>query len=190
MLKLLISSALIAVAVFYGWEHFKTPEPSIDEKVKAVLSQGGCSAEELTVLADQDSRVVENTLKGRMVSISGILTRAVTKGVSSSDLVLELNGSGSRKIHFTSDFQQFTRMAEGIPARNLKFQKFGNEMVLYVQSIRKTESSAPMNTEEKPLERFEPEVVFREGDRLSLKGTLQHVGKHYISFQLLEMPQR
>jgi hypothetical protein len=188
MIKFLLAITLLAASVYWGCKHFTPAVPTMQEKVSAVLIQGGCSAEELAKLSDFDSTTVEKNLKGRMLTISGVLSKALTKGVGSSDLILELKGTPSRKINFTSDFQQFTRMIEGIEPGDFKFQKFGHELVIVSRNSRKTKPEDVVASGGKALEAFEPTVVFREGDRVSLKGLFQHVGKHSISLQLREIP--
>ena len=187
MLKVLLATALLATAAYLGWKKLTPAPPSTQEKVSAVLNQGGCSAEELAELTDLDSAAVEKTLKGRMITVSGVLSKALTKGVGSYDLVLELRGNSKRKIDFTSDFQQFTRMTEGIRPGDFKFQKFGHELVMVARNKRLKPDDV-VESQGKALEAFEPKVVFREGDQVSLKGMLKHVGNHTIAFQLREMP--
>ena len=187
MFKLLLATVLLAAAAYFSWKKLTPPPLTVEEKIAAVLNHGGCSAAELAELSNENPKAVEKTLKGRMVAISGVLSRALTKGVDSSDLILELRGNPQRKIDFTSDFQQFTRMSDGIRPGDFKFRKFGHEMVMLARQ-KKTNAEEVVESGGKSLESFEPTVVFREGDRVTLKGMLKHVGKHNVAFELREMP--
>jgi hypothetical protein len=173
MLRLLIATPLLIAVGFFGWNYFKPVPPSVQDQASAVLSQGSCHAIDLARLADVDALTVERTLKGRIFTVSGILSRALTKGVASSDLILELDGTSQRKISFSSDFEQFTRMTRGANIQSPAFQKFGHEVVL--TGSRKKSAK--------------PEILLREGDQVSLRGMLLHVGKHNVSFQLRELPK-
>ncbi len=188
MFKLLLATILLASASYWGWKKLTPPPLTVEEKISAVLNQGGCSAEELADLSDRNPHAVERILKGRMVAISGVLSKALPKGVDSSDLVLELQGNAARRIDFKSDFQQFTRMSDGIRPGDFKFRKFGHEMVMVARNPKKTKAEDVVESGGKALESFEPTVVFREGDRVTLKGMLKHVGQHNVAFELREMP--
>jgi hypothetical protein len=177
MLKILFATVCLAGAAYLGWKHFfpvppPPPPPSVEAMVSAVLARGGCTAEELANLSDANSKLVEKKLKGRILDISGVLTRALTKGVHASDLILELKGNAHRKINFTSDFQQHTRIEDGVGTGRLKFQKFGHDIVL--AGSRNVEGG--------------PRPLFREGDRVTLKGMFLHVGTRNVALQLRELP--
>ena len=123
-----------------------------------------------------------------MLSVSGTLSKALIKGVSCSDLILELEGSADRKINFCSDFQEFTRMIEGFKNGEFKFQKFGNEIVLIPPKRASTISKAGGGGKEKAAKTFDPIVKLREGEPLTLKGLFQHVGTKTVQLRLREMP--
>jgi hypothetical protein len=190
MLKILLALFAMSAAGYYGWNHIqKTPEATPQERIATIRSQASCTAKELGELAESEPKLLERELKGRMVSVSGVLSRGLAKGVASTDLILELVGSPEMKIDFHSDFHQFTRMGDGWKPGQFKFQKFGHEIVL-VQSAPRgaNRRNSAAEGESQKSTNIEPVVLFREGYQYTLKGIFQHVGKKHVRIQLRELP--
>ena len=125
MLKFLLTLLLISTVGYYGWNHFqKKPDATPEEKIALIRSQASCTAVELGELAESHPKLVERELKGRILTVSGVLSKGLVKGVKSTDLILELEGSPKTKIDFHSDFEQFTRLGDGLKPGQFKFQKF------------------------------------------------------------------
>jgi hypothetical protein len=192
MLKFLLPLSLVSALGFFGWKHIDRPvEVSAEERIAAIRSQAACTAIELGEFAESHPGLVEKELKGRLISVTGVLSRGLVTGVTSSDLLLELEGSQNMKIDFQSDFERFTRMGDGWQRGRFKFQKFGHEIVLF-QSPSKPGNNRASSEEGdfggKKSANIEPVVKFREGDRYTLKGVFQHVGNRRVRIQLREMP--
>jgi hypothetical protein len=190
MLKILLALLAMSAAGYYGWNHLqKTPEVTPQERIAIIRSQATCTAKELGELAEIEPKLLQRELKGRMVSVSGVLSRGLVKGVSSTDLILELVGSPEMKIDFHSDFHQFTRMGDGWQKGQFKFQKFGHEIVLVQSAPRSANRRNAAADEESPKPaNFDPVVIFREGYPYTLKGIFQHVGNKHVRIQLRELP--
>jgi hypothetical protein len=190
MLKFLLPLLLVSAIGYYSWNHFqKTPEPTPEEKIALIRSQASCTALELGELAESHPKLVERELKGRILSVSGILSKALVKGVKSTDLILELEGAMKTKIDFHSDFERFTRMGEGLKPGLFKFQKFGHEIILFQAAPNRQNSQE--TSEKNQLENstsIEPIVKFREGDHYTLKGLFQHVATKRVRLELRELP--
>lgn len=190
MFKFLLAALILSSLAYFGWDRYLKPqEPTVEERIATIRALASCTAQELAELAEANPKLVERELRGRIVSVSGVLARGLVKGVASTDLTLELEGTPNMKIDFHSDFHQFTRMQEGLSPGLFKFQKFGHEIVL-MQSTprpRATESSAGEDGTQNPSS-SDPVIKFREGDHYTLKGLFQHIGGKRVRLQLREMP--
>jgi len=190
MFKFLLALVVVSTAGFFGWRHFfSKPDESAEKMLAEVVVDDQCAARQLAELADRHPQASEKALKGRILQVSGVLTQAVVKGLESSDLILELQGTSGRKINFTSDFKKYTRMMGGFEKSQFVFQKFGNEIVLFPANKTRAKSEDESNGMTIPgEEQFKPRVIYREGDTVVLRGMFQHVGSRDVSMRLTDAP--
>ena len=129
---------VVGVSGFYAWEHFskyqvRTPE----QEIESFVSQGTVSAVELAEIVDKYPELVRKALRDRRITVTGVLQKAVVKGVGSHDLILDLEGTRKRKITFTSDVNSCARANNQLGVSKQKFQKLGRDIVVY-ESAPKT----------------------------------------------------
>ena len=190
---------VVGVSGFYAWEHFskyqvRTPE----QEIESFVSQGTVSAVELAEIVDKYPELVRKALRDRRITVTGVLQKAVVKGVGSHDLILDLEGTRKRKITFTSDVNSYARANNQLGVSKQKFQKLGRDIVVY-ESAPKTakapgggalqkmlggiqppppqpepDSEAPSHEAKQTLGPTE-RVVFRELDTVTLEGIFQHI---------------
>ena len=190
----------LGIASFFTWKHYSKPKIfSPEQEVENLIAKGTLSAVELAEITDKFPALVGRALRDRRITFTGVLHKALVKGVGSHDLILDLEGSRKRKITFASDVNSYARANNSIGKSKTKFQKFGREIVVYESApIRakgslgggalqkmlgyaapaeppsETESDASNPEQEKkqgPVER----VVFRELDTVTLEGIFQHI---------------
>ena len=199
MFKGLLLVVVVGVSGFYAWEHFskyqvRTPE----QEIESFVSQGTVSAVELAEIVDKYPELVRKALRDRRITVTGVLQKAVVKGVGSHDLILDLEGTRKRKITFTSDVNSYARANNQLGVSKQKFQKLGRDIVVY-ESAPKTakapgggalqkmlggiqppppqpepDSEAPSHEAKQTLGPTE-RVVFRELDTVTLEGIFQHI---------------
>jgi len=199
MFKGLLMVVVVGVSGFYAWEHFskyqvRTPE----QEIESFVSQGTVSAVELAEIVDKYPELVRKALRDRRITVTGVLQKAVVKGVGSHDLILDLEGTRKRKITFTSDVNSYARANSQLGGSKQKFQKLGRDIVVY-DSAPKTakapgggalqkmlggiqppppqpepDSEAPSHEAKQTLGPTE-RVVFRELDTVTLEGIFQHI---------------
>ena len=204
MFKGLLLVVVVGVSGFYAWEHFskyqvRTPE----QEIESFVSQGTVSAVELAEIVDKYPELVRKALRDRRITVTGVLQKAVVKGVGSHDLILDLEGTRKRKITFTSDVNSYARANNQLGVSKQKFQKLGRDIVVY-ESAPKTakapgggalqkmlggiqppppqpepDSEAPSHEAKQTLGPTE-RVVFRELDNVTLEGIFQHISNAAI----------
>ena len=201
MIKGLLLSVVIGVSCFFAWGHFsnsqvRTPE----QEIERFVAKGTVSAVELAEIVDKYPDLVRKALRDRRITVTGVLQKAVVKGVGSYDLIMDLEGSRKRKITFTSDVNSYSRANSQLGGSKQKFQKLGRDIVVYESAPKSAKASgggalqkmlggiqpstpqpepdseAP-NQESKQKQNQGPteRVVFRELDTVTLEGIFQHI---------------
>ena len=199
MFKGLLLLVVVGVSGFYAWEHFskyqvRTPE----QEIESFVSQGTVSAVELAEIVDKYPELVRKALRDRRITVTGVLQKAVVKGVGSHDLILDLEGTRKRKITFTSDVNSYARANNQLGVSKQKFQKLGRDIVVYESASKSAKASgggalqkmlggavpaAPQPkpdseaTSQDPKQTSGPteRVVFRDLDTVTLEGIFQHI---------------
>ena len=199
MFKGLLLLVVVGVSGFYAWEHFskyqaRTPE----QEVERFAAKGTVSAVELAEIVDKHPELVRKALRDRRITVTGVLQKAVVKGVGSHDLILDLEGSRKRKITFTSDVNSYARANNQLGVSKQKFQKLGRDIVVYESASKSAKApgggalqkmlggavpAAPQPkpdseaTSQDPKQTSGPteRVVFRELDTVTLEGIFQHI---------------
>ena len=203
MSKALLLAAVIGVSSFFAWEYFfKSPEPeklTPEQEVERLVSKVTVSAVELAEITDKFPALVGKALRDRRITVTGVLQKALVKGVGSHDLILDLEGSGKRKITFTSDVNSYKQANNLYGRSKQKFQKVGRDIMVYesvptatkvstgggaiqkiagriVSPVAQSESAsnAP-NQQQKQSQGPTERVVFRELDTVTLEGIFQHI---------------
>jgi hypothetical protein len=200
MSKGLLLAVVFGIASFFTWNHFSKPEIlSPEQEVENLIAKGTFSAVELAEMTDRFPTLVGRALRDRRVTVTGVLQKAVVKGVGSHDLILDLQGSRKRKISFASDVNNYARANNSMGKSKTKFQKFGREIVVYESAPTAAKASPGggaiqkmfahiipaasqselepdvSNPEEEKEEGPTERVVFRELDTVTLEGIFQHI---------------
>lgn len=190
----------LGIASFFTWNNFSKPEIlSPEQEVENLISKGSFSAVELAEMTDRFPTLVGRALRDRRITVTGVLQKAVVKGVGSHDLILDLQGSRKRKISFASDVNSYARANNSMGKSKNKFQKIGREIVVYESAPTTARASSGGGAIQKMLghiipvasqAEFEPDasnpdqekkqgpterVVFRELDTVTLEGIFQHI---------------
>jgi hypothetical protein len=133
VLKNLFLFALLATLAFLGWRHFtkenaifSKPPPTPEQEVAALVGQSVMPAGELAALCLKYPKLVTKELKGKTVSVSGLLHKAMVSGIKSNDLALEFAGTQQLKFMFRSDFGKKERWGG---SAGMRFQKKGKEIL-------------------------------------------------------------
>lgn len=196
MFKGLLLVIVVGVSGLFVWKHFSKPEVlSPEQEVERFVSKGTVSAVELAEITDKFPALVGKALRDRRITVTGVLQKALVKGVGSHDLILDLEGSGKRKITFTSDVNSFKQANNLYGRSKQKFQKVGRDIIVYesaptstkvstgggaiqkiagriVSPVTHSDSAGNVPSQSQaPTER----VVFRELDTVTLEGIFQHI---------------
>ena len=76
---------------FFTGNHFFKPEIlSPEQEVENLIAKGTLSAVELAEMTDRFPTLVGRALRDRRITVTGVLQKAVVKGVGSHDLILDL----------------------------------------------------------------------------------------------------
>jgi hypothetical protein len=199
MIKGLLLAVVVGISGFFAWGHFsnsqvRTPE----QEIERFVAKGTVSAVDLAEIVDKYPDLVFKALRDRRITVTGVLQKAVVKGVGSHDLILDLEGSRKRKITFTSDVNSYARANSHLGGSKQKFQKLGRDIVVY-ESAPKTAKAPGGGALQKMLGGIQPpppqpepdseapsheakhnsgpteRVVFRELDTVTLEGIFQHI---------------
>jgi hypothetical protein len=200
MNKGLLLALVVGISSFFTWKHFSKPEVlTPEQEVERFVSQRTVSAVELAEIVDKYPELVRKALRDRRITVTGVLQKAVVKGVGSHDLILDLEGTRKRKITFTSDVNSYARANNQLGVSKQKFQKLGRDIVVY-ESASKSAKAAPGSgalqkmlggivpaapqperdsetAGQDPKQKSGPteRVVFRELDTVTLEGIFQHI---------------
>lgn len=205
MIRNLLLVAVLCVSGFFVWEHFLKPESlTPEQEIERFVAKGTTSAVELAEIVDKYPELVCKALRDRRITVTGVLHKAVVKGVGSHDLILDLEGTRKRRITFTSDVNSYARANSQIGVSKQKFQKLGREIVVYEPAPKAVKASPAGGVVQKMLGGIVPQatppeteaeannqefkqnptqqnpapverVVFRELDTVTLEGIFQHI---------------
>ena len=200
MIKSLLLTLVIGVSSFFGWEHFsksqlRTPE----QEIERFVAKETVSAVEMAEIVDKYPDLIRKALRDRRITVTGVLQKAVVKGVGSHDLILDLEGTRKRKITFTSDVNSYARANSQLSVSKQKFQKLGRDIVVYESASQSVKAPGGAGVLQKMLGGIVPaapqpegdsetagqdpkqksgpteRVVFRELDTVTLEGIFQHI---------------
>jgi len=200
--KSLLLVAVLATIGFFAWENLKTPPPKIvtpEEEVAICTRKNPIPAEDLVKIAEKHPKLLATALKNRRISVSGILKKALVKGVGSYDLTLDLQGDSSMCVSFSSDVNR-NRLLQ-VTIDRPKFYKQGREILVkqIAQKTGRVDSIVPTTSQEplmpnilnaiqpkKPAVAQSPSgdtILFRELDSVKLDGIFQYITKGSIKME-------
>jgi len=195
MQKKPILLALFAILSFLAWRHFTatpqtTPPTPLtpEQQVNALLSRSVIPAKELAEFCEKYPSLVTSALKKdrKPLAVSGRISKALTLGVNSDNLAIELDGQQNLKLMFQSDYKKLLKWMQNQPqwsqCRSYKFHRESQTIILdgYLTS------SLPGSI--KNVRSSFSHIVCREGDTITLRGEFRHIGSGWVKFDLLEMP--
>ena len=190
----------LGIASFFTWKHYSKPKIlSPEQEVENLIAKGTLSAVELAEITDKFPALVGRALRDRRITVTGVLHKALVKGVGSHDLILDLEGSRKRKITFASDVNSYARANNQLGVSKQKFQKLGRDIVVYESASKSVKAPGGAGALQKMLGGIVPaapqpegdsetagqdpkqksgpteRVVFRELDTVTLEGIFQHI---------------
>ena len=181
---------LLAGGGYLGWEKYEKNqrEQTPLEEINSCIEKNPIDSKELLLICGKYPEQVATALKNRRITVSGVLQKALVKGVQSHDLILDLEGSNNRKVTFTSDVKRFTRMNSGSGASGFKFQKVGREIIV-VQKVKQqvgpsgNDKGAGEGANAAPVYTQETKVAFRELEPITLDGVFEHLSKTAVHIE-------
>ena len=176
-----------------------TPPPlTPEQEVAALVGQSVMPAEELAALCSKYPKLVTKKLKGKTVSVSGLLHKAMVSGIKSNDLALEFAGNQQLKFMFRSDFGKKERWGGSADNETKSGDQIYSQidtsseeatLQSIVGKIADAYKGAKSSGGSKPAaEKIVERVVCREGETITLRGEFRHIGSGWVKFDLLEMP--
>ena len=190
------------VTKFFCWQYFQPqPELSWEQQIQAIANSGHSSAEQLASLAKSHPALLTKTLRGRHLAVSGLLQKALVRGVAADELSLDLAGLPDKKIFFASTHPRLANRGNYKPAH--KFEKIGVTIFMitknkkepsasgesqnnFAQSVIGKIASISGSTSKQRNPPAEPVVektfLFREGSSATLEGTFKYVNASSVMF--------
>ena len=191
LMKNILLIACLSTVGFFAWKTFKKDKAMTPaEEVERCLRRGAISSIELVGVCDKYPSLVTTKFKNQKITVTGILKKALVKGVDRRDLILEMEGSSTRHVNFTSDVVATKRLS-GVPIGSLfLFKKHGGEIYVEQLAATKKDSSVasklggflgiPKGGQTKGGESKEDSVktetvfAFREMEPATLEGVFQY----------------
>ena len=204
-MKKIIIIALLATIGFFAWRILKEPPPvplTPSQEVEACICKNPIDSNELALICDKYPALVAAKLKNQKIRVSGILKKALVKGVNRRDLILEMEGSSTRHVNFTSDVVATKRLS-GVPIGSLfLFKKHGGEIYVEQLAATKKDSSVasklggflgiPKGGQTKGGESKEDSVktetafAFREMEPATLEGVFQYIRPGSVELEWIQ----
>ncbi|MCX6975080.1 MAG: hypothetical protein NTZ94_12460 [Verrucomicrobia bacterium] len=202
-MKTILLIACLSTVGFFAWKTIKKDKVMTPaEEVESCLRRGAISSIELASICDKYPSLVTTKFKNQKITVTGILKKALVKGVDRRDLILEMEGSGKRHVNFTSDVVATKRLS-GVPIGSLfLFKKHGGEIYVEQLAATKKDSSVasklggflgmPKGGQTKGGESKEDSVktetvfAFREMEAYTLKGVFQYIRPGSVEFEWIQ----
>lgn len=145
--------------------------PTPEEQFEALLERPSMEAVELAELVDRHPAVAARILKNRRVVVAGEIRNLWVRGMDGTDLDVELRGSGSRDVCFSSDYRRYFRQETTGGMFAHKLVKEGRKVLLYLRDRFPERNSSRIRRRE-AFDR----ILYTEGDRTTLEGIVERVG--------------
>jgi len=180
--------ALLAVLGFWGWKNYKKVPPTPLENAENCLRQSSIPSAELARICNDFPKLASARLKNRKITVTGILKKALVKGVDRRDLILEMEGAGKRNVTLISDIASSKRL-RGLPTDSLfQFQKHGSE--IYVEQLskdpEKNESASRDSSSKDSSSQKKAVIAFREGDQIALEGIFLYLRPGSVELEWIQ----
>jgi hypothetical protein len=193
-MKSLAYLIVFAAAAYFCWQQFQpTPELTPEQQIEAIAHSGHTSSTQLSALAKSHPTLLTKALRGRRLSVSGVLQKALVRGVASDELSLDLAGVPGKKIFFASHHQRLANKGNYRPSH--KFEKVGGTIYMIVEAKKEraagggggagvaqtvTGKLASLTGGTKPrtassLPEIEKTPLFAEGAQTTLEGTFRYI---------------
>ena len=88
--------AVLATIGFLGWKNYTKVPPTPLEHAENCLQQSSIPSAELARICNDFPTLASARLKNRKITVTGIMKKALVKGVDRRDLIMELEGAGKR----------------------------------------------------------------------------------------------
>ena len=167
-MKSLLYLVGFAAAAFFCWNHFQPepipepiPEPTGEQQIQAIAESGHSDAKQLATLAKTHPTLLTQALRGRSLYVTGILQKALVRGVAADELSLDLTGTTGKKVFFASNHRRLAN--KGTYRPEYKFEKIGTSIFM-------------KKTTEKTL-------LFREESQATLEGTFKYINASSVMLE-------
>ncbi len=205
MKRLVYLVGFIAAGSF-AWMHYTSPEQpeiTLEQQVQAIAQSGHTTAEQLSALAEQDAALVTKILRGRYLSVSGTLQKALVRGVAADELSLDLTGTGRKKVCFSSNHPRLANKGSYTPTH--KFEKAGANIFMITQAKKEVPSggrdsegmaraimgklaslgqggggSGGRSSSGTSRPSLEKNLLYREGAPATIEGTFQYINRSSV----------
>ena len=180
--------AVLATIGFFGWKNYTKVPPTTLEHAENCLRQSSIPSAELARICNDFPTLASARLKNRKITVTGILKKALVKGVDRRDLIMELEGAGKRNVTLISDIDSSKRL-RGLPTDSLfQFQKHGSE--IYVEQTskvpEKNESTSKDSSSKDSSSQKEVVIAFREGDQIDLEGIFLYLRPGSVELEWIQ----
>jgi hypothetical protein len=191
-MKSLIYLIGFAAAAFFCWNHFQPrSEPTGEQQIQAIAESGHADAKQLAALAKKHPSLLTQALRGRRLSVTGILQKALVRGVAADEMSLDLTGTDGKKVFFASNHARLAN--KGTYRPEYKFEKNGTSIFMVRQRknlssmgkgggsgiaeaiIGKLASKGDERSSSSSGMTTEKNLLFREGSQATLEGTFKYI---------------
>jgi len=199
-MKKIIIIALLATIGFFAWRILKEPPPvplTPSQEVEACISKNPIDSKELALICDKYPALVAAKLQNQKIRVSGILQKALVKGVECCDLILELEGTMKRNVSFTSDVLLGKRLKGVSKGSFPRYSKKGRDILAEHLTTTKKDSSMTSKiggflgipkastSKEVSVERVSA-FAFREMEPATLEGVFQYIRPGSVELEWIQ----
>ena len=186
--------ACLSTVGFFAWK-ILTKEMTPSEEVEACIRKNPIASKELAIIIDKYPSLVDAKLKNQKITVSGILKKALVKGVERHDLILELEGSGKRNLTCTSNVMLSKRLKGVVRESFPCYQKKGREIFLEQHLAAKKASVIASKAGEflgipkavKGDSNYtQMTVAFREMEAATLEGVFQYIRPGSVELEWIQ----
>lgn len=203
-MKRLLYLIVFAAAAYFCWQQFKPTQPELtpEQQIEAIAQSGHASSTQLAAFAKSHPALLTQALRGRRLSVSGVLQKALVRGVAADELSLDLAGVPGKKIFFASNHQRLANKGTYKPSQ--KFEKVGGTIFMIVEAKKDNASggegtpgvaqaimgklasiggggSKPRTPSSQP--EIEKSALFSEGSQATLEGTFKYINASSVMFE-------
>jgi hypothetical protein len=153
---------------------------TLEQQVQAIAQSGHTTAEQLSALAEKDAALVAKILRGRYLSVSGILQKALVRGVAADELSLDLTGTARKKVCFSSNHRRLAK--KEVPSGGSDSQGMAHAIMGKLASLGQGGGGGSAGRSSSGASRpsLEKNLIYREGAPATIEGTFQYINRSSV----------